>query len=298
MSFKTGFIAIVGLPNVGKSTLINTLVGEKISIVSSKPQTTRNNILGIRNDEDSQIVFVDTPGLHFENTKLATFMNKSIRSASKEVDAILVCIDGHKGITQKDLSIIERFKENEIPIVVAINKIDISQKEKLMPELLKLNDIEGLCDVVPISAKKRKNLDELIKVLKKYLYEGERFFEDDLVTDKSDKFRVAEILREKLLLLYDKEIPHGIAIDIKRMEYNENKNIYNIYADIICEKDSHKTIIIGKQGSALKKAATYARESMEKTLNAKVFLELWVRVKENWKNSDAVLNDLDYIIKK
>lgn len=293
---KTGFIAIVGLANAGKSTLLNALIKQKVSIVSPKPQTTRDNIMGVWTDDDSQMVFVDTPGYFDSKNALGDYMIQSINTASSDVDCILVVIDGHDGISDKELAQIHRHSKNGAPLVVAVTKIDITQPEKLMPELAKLNGIDDIREVYCVSAKRNKGVDELKLALKKYLNSDVMYFEEDDITDKSQRYIVCEIIREKTLLVCDNEIPHGVGIQLNKMEYTGAA--WDIDATILIEKASHKPIVLGKHGSMIKGIGTHARESIEKLLDGKVFLTLWVKVKEDWRNSQFVLNELGYSNKK
>ena len=289
---KTGFIAVVGQANAGKSTLVNSLVGQKVSIVSPKPQTTREQILGVWTDEDSQMVFVDTPGFLRSKNALGDYMLKSIESAVQDVDCILVVIDGHDGIDDRELAQIAKYRSRNVPIVVAVSKIDITQPPRLMPELAKLNGIEGLNEVYCVSAKRNNGVEELKQGLKKYLSGSEMYFEEDDVTDKTMRFSVSEIIREKVLLACEQEIPHGVGVEINKMQ--QNGSAWDIDATVIVEKASHKPIILGKHGAMIKSIGVHARESIEKLLQANVFLTLWVKVKEDWRNNPSMLNELGY----
>ena len=292
---KCGVVAIIGKPNAGKSTLINAIIGEKVSIVSPKAQTTRNNILGILNEKDYQIVFIDTPGVNTVNTKLDSFMQDSIRGAIADVDAIVICIDASQDINKKDYDFVEKQAKLNIPIIVVLTKIDLLNNEQILKKLASFSGREYIKDIVPLSSKKEMNIDELIKVLLKFMPESEddvKYFEDDLYTDRPLRFFIAEIIREKALYLLDKEIPHGIAVAIKK--YEETENLAEIDAEIICEKQSHKQIIIGKGGEMLKKIGHLARVSFQKVAQKKVYLNLFVKVKENWKNSPSYLNEIGY----
>lgn len=293
---KTGFIAIVGLANAGKSTLLNALIRQKVSIVSPKPQTTRDSIMGIWTDEDSQIVFVDTPGFLKSQNALGDYMLKSIDNAVADVDCILTVVDGHDGINEKELAQIRKYLRKGVPVVVAVTKIDITQPPKLMPELQKLNEIDGIAEVYCVSAKRNKGVDELREALKKYLTGSEMYFEEDDVTDKSQRYLVCEIIREKVLLSCEKEIPHGIGVVINKMQWDGST--WDIDATVLVEKASHKPIVLGKQGTMIKAIGTHARESIEKMLDAGVYLTLWVKVKEDWRNNPSVLNELGYSNRK
>ncbi|MDD4290901.1 MAG: GTPase Era [Clostridia bacterium] len=291
---KSGFIAIVGRANAGKSTLLNCLIEQKVSIVSPKPQTTRNRVLGIWTEDDYQMVFVDTPGIFNPKNKLGDYMLKSIDNATKDVDCILAVIDGHDGIDEKELDVAIKYVSTGIPVVAVVTKQDISQKETLINELAKLNAIEGLQSVWVVSAHKNKNVKELREELKKYLKDDVMYFEKDDVTDKSQRFMVCEIIREKILLGTDEEIPHGIGVELNKMEYNPKRDIWSIDANIIIEKASHKPIILGKHGAKIKEIGSYARQSMEKLLGTRVFLQLWVKIKPDWRNSDFMLKEIGY----
>lgn len=293
---KTGFIAIVGLANAGKSTLLNSFVKQKVSIVSPKPQTTREQILGVWTDEDSQMVFVDTPGYLCSKNALGDYMLKSIDNAVADVDCILVVIDGHDGIDEQELQQIEKYRKQGVPVVVAVTKTDISQPAKLMPELAKLNQVEGIKEVYCVSAKRNNGIEELKQALKKYLTGTELYFEEDDVTDKSQRFEVAEIIREKVLLACEHEIPHGVGVAINKMQLNDRA--WDIDATVIVEKSSHKPILLGKHGTMIKSIGVHARESIEKLLDASVFLTLWVKVKQDWRNNPSMLNELGYSNRK
>lgn len=293
---KTGFIAIVGLANAGKSTLLNALIRQKVSIVSPKPQTTRDSIMGIWTDEDSQIVFVDTPGFLKSQNALGDYMLKSIDNAVADVDCILTVVDGHDGINEKELAQVRKYLRKGVPVVVAVTKIDITQPPKLMPELQKLNEIDGIAEVYCVSAKRNKGVDELREALKKYLTGSEMYFEEDDVTDKSQRYLVCEIIREKVLLSCEKEIPYGIGVVINKMQWDGST--WDIDATVLVEKASHKPIVLGKQGAMIKAIGTHARESIEKMLDAGVYLTLWVKVKEDWRNNPSVLNELGYSNRK
>lgn len=289
---KTGFIAIVGLANAGKSTLLNALIKQKVSIVSPKPQTTRDSIMGIWTDEDSQMIFVDTPGFLKSKNALGDYMLKSIDNAVSDVDCVLVVIDGHNGISDRELGQIYKYKKQNAPVVVAVTKTDITQPEKLMPELAKLNEVEGIAEVYCVSAKRNKGVEDLRQGLKKYLNGTEMYFEEDDVTDKSQRYLVCEIIREKVLLCCENEIPHGVGVQLNKMQFENGA--WDIDATVLVEKASHKPIILGKQGAMIKGIGIHARESMEKMLQARVFLTLWVKVKEDWRNNPSVLNELGY----
>ena len=289
---KSGVIAVIGRANAGKSSLINVLVGEKISIVSPKPQTTRDRILGILNEEDYQMVFVDTPGIYRADNVLNAYMQKTVEDAMKDVDVVLFVIDVHEGIKKTDFANLERFSKGKIKPIIVLTKIDIMPEKELIMELTRLKDFDF--DVVPVSARKNKNLKELKKVLLSKLPEGEKLYSEDIISDKSEKFMISEIMREKLLLKFDEEIPHGTAIIVNEFKLREDGGVYDISLDIVCEKQNHKAILIGKGGKAIKEASSFARESMEKFLGRKVFLTTYVRVKENWRDNNALIKEFGY----
>ena len=293
-NFKSGFLALVGKPNAGKSTLLNSLIQQKVSIVSPKPQTTRNKVLGIWTEDDCQMVFVDMPGIIKPKNTLGQYMEKSIDSGVRDVDAIVYVTDGHKGINDEDIELMQKYGAKGVPMVVVVSKTDICQPEKLMLELAKLNDLDFIKEIYCISAKRNRNVNQLKDGLKKYLTDTIKYFADDDVTDKSQRFLVTEIIREKILLLCDNEIPHGIGVTLNKMEYNKLKKMWDIDANIIVEKASHKPIILGKQGRMIKQIGTYSRESIEKMLESKIYLSLWIKVKEDWRNSDYMLKEIGY----
>ena len=290
---RTGTVAVVGRANAGKSTLVNVLVGEKVAIVSPKPQTTRDRIYGVLTTDDYQVVFEDTPGIYKAQTTLNSRMQRAAENTAKETDVILFVVDGHTGLKEEDLSLAQRFAKVGVPMIVAFTKTDIMPKENIPAELVKLAEIEGIDEIVPVSARKGRNVKELLNVILKYLPDGDYVFDPNAISDKSEKFMIAEIMREKILLKYDREIPHGVAITIN--EFSRRKNgIYDINLDIVCEKENHKAILIGKQGKALKEVSSFAREAMEKFLDAKVFLTTYVKVKENWRDKPNLLKEYGY----
>ncbi|BAH05880.1 GTPase Era [Clostridium kluyveri] len=290
---KSGFITIIGRPNVGKSTLLNSIMGEKLSIVSCKPQTTRNSIQTILTRDDFQLIFVDTPGIHKPKHKLGNYMVKVAESSVKDVDLILFLITPDVEVGKGDRYILEQLKKENIPVFLVVNKIDENPQEKVAQTLKNYSEIFDFAEIIPISALKQKNVKELVELMVKYMPEGPKYYPDDMITDKQEKFVVSEIIREKALRLLSKEVPHGIAVDILSMKKN-SKGLYNIEATILCEKESHKGIIIGKKGAMLKKISTYAREDIEKFLDSKVYLEVWVKVKKEWRDSDRLLKELGY----
>ena len=291
---KSGAVAVIGRANAGKSTLINVVVGEKVSIVSPKPQTTRDRILAVYNQDDCQIVFQDTPGIYKAGSLLNERMQKTTESASKDVDLLLLLIDAHDGLKDEDKALIGRFSGRGYPMIVAFTKTDIMPENLLVQTVASLGELpENVCDVIAISARSGKNVKKLISLIKDKLPEGEPLITDDIISDKSEKFMIAEIMREKILVKYDKEIPHGVAIVINNFERRDNGTYY-INLDIVCEKQNHKAIIIGKQGKALKETAGFAREGMQKFLGAKVFLEVFVKVKNDWRNRPDRLREYGY----
>lgn len=290
---KSGTVAVIGKANAGKSTLINVLVGEKISIVSPKPQTTRDTVLGILTEKDDQIVFLDTPGLYKASSRLNGYMQKEAETAAKDVDVVLYLIDAHERLKEEEVQVVTRFAAGKTPLVVAITKTDIMPKERVPEVLAALGEAVPGMDVVPVSARKGRNLKELKQVLLSYLPEGEALYPDDVVSDKSEKFMCAEIMREKILLKYEKEIPHGVAIVTNLFEEDEN-GVMQVDLDIVCEKQNHKAILIGKRGEALKETLSFARQDMEKFLGKKVFLKAYVVVKENWRDRESMIREFGY----
>ena len=290
---RSGYVAVIGRANAGKSTLINVLVGEKVSIVSPKPQTTRDRILGVLTEEDYQIVFVDTPGIYKARNALTDMMMRTTETSAKGVDFILYVLDGHDGIDDEDFALIEKYKALNIPMAVAYTKIDIMPKENIPLDMAKFADSGLDIDVFPVSARKGKNISELKSFLVKNMPAGEKLFEEDIVSDKSERFMLSEIMREKILLKFDKEIPHGIAIVINTFTLQDN-GVYEVNLDIVCERANHKAILIGKQGKAIKEVSSFARQDMEKFLGAKVFLTTYVKVKEDWRDRPNLLREYGY----
>lgn len=291
MAYKSGFIAIIGKPNVGKSSLINAIIGEKVCITSPKPQTTRNKILGIYNTNDYQMVFVDTPGVQNTKSALGEYMTKATTSSTLGADAIVVLLDA-TSVTDTDYSIINRYQNSQVPVYVVVNKIDISSYEKLYPVLAKLNEFKFVKKFFTISALRRKKLDELVSELSACLPEGEPMYPTDTYTDRPVKFIATEVIREKALLHLQQEIPHGIAIELQK--YLEGNSKTTIFADIVCESERHKQIVIGAGGSMLKKIGTSARQELSKILDMPVTLKLFVKVKPNWRDNKYLLTDLGY----
>lgn len=291
--FKSGFVTIIGRPNVGKSTILNEMMGEKLSIVSSRPQTTRNNIKSILTDEQSQIVFVDTPGMHKPRHKLGEYMVKVAKESINEVDLVLFLTTPDEEINKGDVHILEQLKQCDVPVFLIVNKIDENQEDKIAKTIVEYSQIFDFKEVVPISAMNGKNVDKVLELIRKYLPEGPKYYPEDMITDQQERFIVTETIREKALRLLSQEVPHGIAVEIIEMK-KDDKNRYNIEANLLCEKDSHKGIIIGKNGAMLKKISTYARQDLEKILNTGVVLKLWVKVKKDWRDSGFMLKELGY----
>ena len=289
---RSGSVAVVGRANAGKSTLINVLVGEKVAIVSPKPQTTRDRIMGVLTTDDYQIAFIDTPGIYRADNLLNSVMQKTTADSAKDVDLILFVMDAHEGISDADRKLLEKYSSLSVPTVLVLTKTDIMSENLLISELKELSDVS--LDVVPVSARKGKNIKELVKVLVSKLPEGDKLFEEDIISDRSEKFMIAEIMREKILLKFDKEIPHGVAVIINEFALSDNKKTYRISLDIVCEKPNHKAILIGKGGSAIKEVSSFARSDMEKFLGRKVFLTTYVKVKEDWRNSAHLMKEYGY----
>lgn len=292
--FKSGFVSIVGRPNVGKSTLMNNVVGEKIAIMSDKPQTTRNTIQAVYTDEEAQVVFLDTPGIHKPKNKLGEFMVKSATDAFKNVDLVLFVVDESKKIGPGDRKIIDDLKNIKTPVVLVLNKIDQLNEEELF-DLMKMYNAEGVFEqIVPISALKGRNINELLKVIKSHLEEGPQYFPDYMITDQPERVLVSELIREKVLHYIHDEVPHGVAVEIERMKSRKDKEIVDISAVIYCERDSHKGIIIGKNGRKLKGIGKSARADIELLLGSQANLQLWVKVKENWRNLQNYVSNFVY----
>ena len=289
---KSGYVAVIGRANAGKSTLVNVLVGEKVAIVSPKPQTTRDRITGVLTTKDYQIAFVDTPGLYTADNLLNSVMQKTAEDTAGEVDLIMFIVDAHEGLSEKDTAQIKRFTKLPVPLIVVLTKTDIMPESLLISEIKELSAITT--DIVPVSARKGKNLKELIKVIVDKLPEGDKLFDYEIISDRSEKFMISEIMREKILLKFEKEIPHGVAIIVNKFALRENGKTYEISLDIVCEKPNHKAILIGKQGKAIKEVSSFARQDMEKFLGKKVFLTTYIKVKEDWRNSAFLLKEHGY----
>ena len=291
--FHSGFAALIGRPNVGKSTLMNHLIGQKIAITSDKPQTTRNRIQTVYTDEDAQVIFLDTPGIHKAKNKLGNYMVSVAENTLKEVDVILWLVEPTTYIGAGEQHIIEKLKCVKTPVVLVINKVDTIKKEEILKFIDTYRKELNFSDIVPVSALKGSNTDELMRVIKKYLPEGPMYYDEDTVTDQPMRQIAAELIREKALKCLDDEIPHGIAVLIDSMKERPN-GLYDIDASIVCERESHKGIIIGKQGSMLKKIGSAARYEIEALMGTKVNLQLWVKVRKEWRDSDLYLKNYGY----
>ena len=297
MEKKSGFVALIGRPNVGKSTLMNTLIGQKIAITSDKPQTTRNKIQTVYTDERGQIVFEDTPGIHKAKTKLGEYMVGVVRHTLKDVDIILWIVEASTFIGQSDMQIAENLRSLEKPVVLAINKTDkLKSKEAVLEIIEKYSKLLEFTEIIPLSALKANNTDRLLDILYKYLPEGPLYYDENTLTDQPLRQLAAELIREKALRYLSDEIPHGIAVEIVKMK-NRTKTLVDVEADIICERESHKAIIIGKAGSMLKKIATMARKDIENLMDISVNLKVWVKVRKDWRDSDIQMRNFGYNIK-
>ena len=290
--FKSGFVTLIGRPNVGKSTLMNYLIGQKIAITSNKPQTTRNRIQTVLTPDEGQIVFVDTPGIHKAKNKLGEYMVNVAEKTLNEVDVVLWLVEPTTFIGAGEQHIAKQLQRVKTPVILVINKVDSVKREEILPAIAAYKDIYDFADIVPVSARSGDNTDELLRVIMKYLPYGPQFYDEDTVTDQPERQIVAELIREKALHSLQDEIPHGIAVAIDRMKM-QNK-VMHIDATIICERDSHKGIIIGKQGSMLKKIGSTARYEIERMLDCKVNLKLWVKVKKDWRDSEFLMKNFGY----
>ena len=292
---KSGFVALIGRPNVGKSTLMNTLIGQKIAITSNKPQTTRNRIQTVFTDERGQIVFLDTPGIHKAKNKLGEYMVKVSTRTLRDVDMVLWLVEPSTFIGEGDEPIFEILSSVNIPVILAINKMDsLKQKEDMLEVIAKYSSRMQFAEVVPVSALKGTNTDKLLDIIFKYLSEGPMYYDEDTVTDQPIKQIAAELIREKALRFLQEEIPHGIAVEIDTFNYRDSGDMVDIEAAIVCEKDSHKGIIIGKGGSMLKRIGTAARKDIEGLLESRVNLKLWVKVRPKWRDSDVQMKNFGY----
>lgn len=292
---KSAFIAIIGRPNVGKSSILNKLLGQKVAIVSSKPQTTRTRIMGVLTEGKDQLVFLDTPGMHKPKNSLGDYMVRSINESVAGVDACLLVTEAGQEIRENEKMLIEKVKKLDLPCVLAINKNDtINDKEVILEQIIKYSKEMDFDAIVPVSAETGSKLDELKEELKKFTSEGGHFFPDDTLTDQPEKVLAAEMIREKILRLTEKEIPHGTAVVIERMKMRDDKNLMDIDATIYCERDTHKGILIGKKGAMLKKISTYARQDMENFFGCKVNLKTWIKVKEDWRNKENLMRSFGF----
>jgi len=293
VTHQSAFISVVGRPNVGKSTLVNRIVGEKVAIVSQKPQTTRNRIVGVLSGRDYQMVFIDTPGVHDPSSKLGEYMVKTAFDATRDVEAVLFLVDAARGVIDTDIDLLGRLLKGGLPVVAAVNKTDKAGKQKSLEAVNVLREA-GQELVVQISAKLGDGVDELVAALRQYLTPGPRYYPDDEYTDQPERVIAAEMIREKALYLLDEEVPHGIGVIVERVNYREEKDITDVSAVIICERDSHKGIVIGKGGRMLKRIGTEARKDLEMLFGTKVFLQLFVKVEKDWRNSPRVMRELGY----
>jgi GTP-binding protein Era len=289
---KSGFVGIIGRPNVGKSTLINSIVGSKVAITTSKPQTTRNIIQGIYNDDDTQIVFVDTPGIHKPNTKLGQTLNKQAYYSMEDTDILLFLVDATEELGKGDMFVIDKLKTVDKPVILVINKVDRIAKEKIFEKIIEYKDLYDFKDIVPLSALKNDNVKELIKVVKEYLPDEIQYYGKDDVTNKSLEFLMAEIVREKIMNLTEQEVPHSITCQTQAVEVG--KTSYTIYIDIIVDRDSLKKIVIGKQGQMIKEIGIRARKDLEKLLNKNIYLELRVKTVKDWRDKEKYLNEYGF----
>ncbi len=289
---RTAFISIVGCPNVGKSSLLNRMLGQKIAIVSDKPQTTRTRIMGVLTEDEIQLVFTDTPGFHRPHNKLGEKMVKAIGDSIADVDACLFVVEPQGELRQAEKELIQRFQAENLPVILAINKIDtLPRKELLMERILKLSALYDFTAVVPVSAINGDGVPELLEELKKLSVPSMHFFPDDTLTDQPERVIAAEIIREKLLRLLEQEIPHGIAVSVEKMRERDSSDLMDVEATIYCERESHKGIVIGKKGAMLKKVSTYAREDMERFFGCRINLQCWVKVKEDWRNREGLIHN-------
>lgn len=292
--FRSGFVTIIGRPNVGKSTLMNNILGEKIAIMSSKPQTTRNKIHGIYTTENAQVIFLDTPGVHKPKNKLGDFMVSAAMNTLGEVDLVLFLVDDSMKLGPGDKYLVEQLQKIKTPVILVINKADLLGPEELRTIVENFKEYDFFEDIIAISALENKNVDYLLDKISEYMEPGPMFYPSDMITDQPERAIVSEIIREKLLMYLDQEIPHGVAVEIESMKQRGNKDIVDIQATIVCERDSHKGIIIGKNGRKLKGIGKSSREEIERLLGSKVFLELWVKVRSNWRDNDTLLKNFGY----
>jgi GTP-binding protein Era len=292
--FNSGFVTIVGCPNVGKSTLLNRMIGQKVAIVSDKPQTTRSNIRGVLSGEGFQIVFIDTPGLQKPRNRLGEHMAREVRHALDRVDAIVLVVDGTRPLGPRDRATLDGLASAKTPVVIAVSKADAVERKDMAALLSSLSDYGFAQHIVPVSALGGTNVDVLLGILKGYLRPGPRYFPEDMVTDQPERVLVAEFIREKALELLIEEVPHGVGVGIEQMRRRERDGLYEIYATIYCERPGHKAIIIGRQGSMLREIGERARADIEFLLGARVYLDLWVKVQEGWRNNEKFIRGLGY----
>ncbi|MBB4825754.1 GTP-binding protein Era [Sporosarcina luteola] len=293
-AFKSGFISIIGRPNVGKSTFLNRVVGQKIAIMSDKPQTTRNKVQGVVTMETSQIIFIDTPGIHKPKHKLGDFMVKSARNTLKEVDIIMFMVNANEPIGSGDRFIIELLRTTKTPVFLVINKIDLIHPDELLTIITTYTSEYEFAEIVPLSALNGNNVERLMETLENYLPEGPKYYPDDQVTDHPERFIISELIREKVLHLTREEVPHSVAVAIEKIERDEAKGMVNVMATIVVDRDSQKGIVIGKKGALLKEIGTKARHDIEMLLGSKVFLELWVKVQKDWRNKPGQLREFGF----
>lgn len=292
MNTKTAFIAIVGCPNVGKSSILNKMIGQKIAIVSNKPQTTRTKIVGVLTQDETQLVFTDTPGFHRPHNKLGEKMVKAVSDSIAGVDACLFVIEPKGEMRPAELELIEKFKKEKMPVILAINKVDtLADKTELMSRIMEMSRLYDFTSIVPVSAQNGSNIKELIDELKGLAFESIHFFPDDTLTDQPERVIAAEIIREKILRRMNKEVPHGIAVSVEKMRERPGTDLLDIEAIIYCEKESHKGMLIGKKGETLKFISTRAREDMEKFFDCRINLQCWVKVKEDWRNREGLIHN-------
>ncbi len=292
--YKSGFVTLIGRTNVGKSTLMNNIIGQKIAITSNKPQTTRNRIQTVYTSEEGQIIFIDTPGIHKIKNKLGQFMVNVAERTLNEVDIVLWLVEPSSYIGEGDQYILDKLKSTKTPVILVINKVDTVMKEELLLIIDKFKELHDFIEIIPLSALKGDNVDSLLGAILKYLPEGPMYYDADTITDQPERQIVAELIREKALRSLGEEVPHGIAVTIERMKERKNRRIIDIDATIICERDSHKGIIIGKQGAKLKQIGTMAREEIENLLDIQVNLQIWVKVKKDWRDSDFLIKNYGY----
>ncbi|WP_339250611.1 GTPase Era [Sporosarcina sp. FSL W8-0480] len=292
--FKSGFISIIGRPNVGKSTFLNRVVGQKIAIMSDKPQTTRNKVQGVVTTDESQLIFIDTPGIHKPKHKLGDFMVKAARNTLKEVDVIMFMVNANEPIGGGDRFIIDLLQNTKTPVFLVINKIDLVHPDDLLTTITSYTEVYDFAEVVPLSALNGNNVERLMETLTKYLPEGPKYYPDDQVTDHPERFIISELIREKVLHLTREEIPHSVAVVIEKIDRDENRGLVDVAATIVVDRDSQKGIVIGKKGALLKEIGTKARHDIEMLLGSKVFLELWVKVQKDWRNKPGQLREFGF----